>query len=122
MKTVYELSKELQAGLADLHKNSGFDALCREITNRVANMKSEVLTAWVAEHGFEPGKAVLVEERTESGWKVYIRERTAEEAERALAPANRQITPCERHSCCNCVNVSCPLNGVNCSKFVQRTA
>jgi predicted RNA-binding Zn-ribbon protein involved in translation (DUF1610 family) len=94
MKTVYELSKELQAGLFDLHKDSGFDALCREITKRVANIKSEVLTAWFAEHGFGPGKAVLVEERTESGWKVYIRESTAEETERAIASANRQITPC----------------------------
>lgn len=48
MKTVYELSKELQAGLFDLHKESGFDSLCQEITKRVANMKSEVLTAWFA--------------------------------------------------------------------------
>jgi hypothetical protein len=35
---------------------------------------------------------------------------------------NKPIMPCERHSCCNCGNVSCPLNGVNCSKFVPRTA
>lgn len=95
MKTVYGLSKELQAGLLDLHKDSGFDALCREITKRVANMKSEVLTAWFAEHGFEPGKAVLVEERTESGWKVYIRESTAEEAERARTATNKASTPCK---------------------------
>jgi hypothetical protein len=27
------------------------------------------------------------------------------------------VTPCERHSCCNCGNASCPLNSVNCSKF-----
>jgi|WetSurSiteA1Bulk_404760.scaffolds.fasta_scaffold09962_5 hypothetical protein len=99
MKTMYELSKELQVGLFDLHKDSGFDALCREITKRVADMKSEVLTAWFAEHGFEPGKAVLVEERTESGWKVYIRESTAEEAERARTATNKASTPRK----CKCV-------------------
>ena len=92
MKTVYELSKELQESLVDLYKESGFDALCREITNRVAQMKSEILTAWFAEHGFEPGKAVLVEEHTASGWKIYIRESTAEEAERAI---NTASMPCK---------------------------
>lgn len=35
---------------------------------------------------------------------------------------NTQIMPCERHSCCNCGNSACAMHGVNCSKFVERTA
>ena len=38
------------------------------------------------------------------------------------ASHNSRVMPCEMHSCCNCANVSCPLNGVNCSKFIGRTA
>lgn len=34
---------------------------------------------------------------------------------------NRPITPCERHSCCNCGNSACVMHGVNCHKFVPRT-
>ena len=129
MKTVYELSKELQAGMVELYKLSGFDSLCRELSERICRMKDEVLVAWFAEHGFAPGKAVIVEDHSEGLVRYYIRESTAEEAQRTLASANRQITPyierlkqCERNSCCNCGNVSCPLSGVNCSKFVPRTS
>jgi len=98
MKTVYELSKELNAGLIDLYKDAGFDALCQELTQRVANMKAEILTAWFAEHGFEPGKAVIVEEHTMSGHKIYIRERTAEEAERASHAAVEQQADIHRQA------------------------
>jgi hypothetical protein len=53
-------------------------------------------------------------------WECWV---AATEAVEAGEPThNRQITPCERHSCCNCGNVSCPLNSVNCHKFVPRTA
>jgi hypothetical protein len=44
------------------------------------------------------------------------------EAQGAAKSPNRQITPCERHSCCNCGNTACPMYGVNCHKFVPRTA
>jgi len=35
---------------------------------------------------------------------------------------NRPIMPCERHSCCNCGNSACVMHGVNCHKFIPRTA
>jgi hypothetical protein len=43
-------------------------------------------------------------------------------AEEKFTSTNMPIMSCERRSCCNCGNVSCPLNGVNCSKFVPRTS
>lgn len=27
---------------------------------------------------------------------------------------------CERHSCCNCGNTKCPMNGVNCGQFISK--
>jgi hypothetical protein len=95
MKSVYGLSKEFQSGLANLYKESGYDALCQEMTNRVANMKSELLIAWFAEHGFLPGKAILVEERTENGWKIYIREKTIEDVTHIPKSHNDMNKPCK---------------------------
>ena len=92
MKTMYDLSREVQAGLLDIYKGYGFDALCRELSDRFARMKDEILVAWFAEHGFAPGKAVLVEDRSEGMVRHYIRECTAEEAERAKTAANRSCT------------------------------
>ena len=89
------MAAQFQSGISDLYRDSGSDALCRELTKRVGELKSEILTAWFAEHGFAPGKAVLVEERGEGSFRTYIREITAEEEERARASANRPIMPCE---------------------------
>jgi hypothetical protein len=43
------------------------------------------------------------------------------EGEKLTSP-NMQITPCERRSCCNCGNSACTMHGVNCHKFIPRTA
>lgn len=102
-ENIYELSKEFQSGLVDLYKDSGFDALCREMSERIEKHKGAILAAWFAEHGFAPGKAVLVEERSGTEFRTYIRECTAEEAERAKATANRQIVP--RDECHNAPDV-----------------
>lgn len=88
MKTMYDLSRELGKGLFDLNRDYGFDVLCREMADRMARMKDEILVAWFAEHGFAPGKAVLVHDCTGGMVRYYIREFTAEEADRAITPTN----------------------------------
>jgi hypothetical protein len=93
MKNIYELSKEFSEGLVPLYERNGLKELCREMRDRFNKMKDSILVAWFAEHGFAPGKAVLVEECNGTEYKVYIRESTAEETERALKAHNKRITP-----------------------------
>jgi hypothetical protein len=81
MKTMFNLSNEINEGIDDLWKNSGGDAVCQELSLRISQLESEILTAWFAEHGFAPEKAVLVKENTKTGFKVYIREISTEESE-----------------------------------------
>lgn len=94
MSDIYKLSKDFQSGLVDLYKSSGFDALCREMSERIEKHKGVILTTWFAQHGFAPGKAVLVEERLGLEFRTYIRECTAEEAERARTSTNSSSLPC----------------------------
>lgn len=115
MKTMYDLSREFGDGLIDLHKDFGFDVLCREMADRMARMKDEILVAWFAEHGFAPGKAVLVHDCTGGMVRHYIREHTAEEAERAKlvepvpsasASTGSPKLPQIRGMCYGCINES----------------
>jgi hypothetical protein len=108
-----DLSKQFQYGLDDIYKKSGFVTVCREIEKRVIEKRDEILLAWFAMYGFEPGKAMVVREYTEDGICVYITERMCD----AVVTQS-----CKMHSCCNCGNAECPMFGVNCSKFIPKDA
>jgi hypothetical protein len=53
--------------------------------------------------------------------EAWVRIKTAA-LEAGQTTTNRPIMPCERHSCCNCGNSACVLHGINCHKFIPRTA
>ncbi|MDD5006394.1 MAG: hypothetical protein PHS93_10005 [Candidatus Omnitrophica bacterium] len=74
---------------------------------------SEFIKYYDDNFGVHPTAEVIWNAATESA---------EEKFNSARSPTNKQIMPCERHSCCNCGNTLCPLYGVNCSKFKVRTA
>ena len=74
MKTMYDLSKEIQDGIVETYNKHGLDAICNELSDRFTRMKDEILVAWFAEHGFAPGKAEFVEDRTGGTVRYYVRE------------------------------------------------
>ena len=88
MKNLYEIFKEFKDyGVVDSFNTAGLKEAVDKIREFIESRKEEILLAWWAEHGFAPGKAVLVEERGPE-FKIYIRECTAEEGERAQKAAN----------------------------------
>ena len=88
MKKLYEINKEFKSyGIVDSFKTAGIKETVDKIREFVESRKEEILLAWWAEHGFAPGNAVLVEERGPE-FKIYVRECTAEEGERAQTAAN----------------------------------
>jgi len=73
---MYEIVQDFRkAGITDIYKEKGFEECYRAITRFIDDKQSEIVLAWWAEHGFEPGNAVLVHD----GGEVYIREATPEE-------------------------------------------
>ena len=96
MKNMYDLSKEFGVGLIGMYRTSGFNAVVQEMKNRIHRMKDEILVAWFAYYGFEPGRAVIVEEQTEKGLNIYIRERTV--AEIAVQPNIESVLKSKRYS------------------------
>jgi hypothetical protein len=95
MKTMADYSKEISSGLVDIHKAHGFYELCAEMEKRYMQLRDEILTAWFAEHGFAPGKAVLVEDRSKlDAGRFFIREATEEELQSARAARTATIKAC----------------------------
>lgn len=53
--------KEFKArGLVDVYKNEGLQAACSSISEFISEKREEILLAWWAEHGFAPGRAVMI--------------------------------------------------------------
>lgn len=73
------LTKEFGSGMNDMYKESGLDAVCKEMNDRLARLKDELLLAWFAEHG----------------WTIMIRERTKEEEYEHEISKNRVTSECE---------------------------
>ena len=89
MKTMYTLSKDINKDIQNLYKTSDLEDALKQITELFNQKKDEILVAWAAEHGFEPNKAILIEERTETGYKVYVREMT--DVEKSLSNNGRRL-------------------------------
>jgi hypothetical protein len=96
--SLLEITKEFQRECSPLKHRLNFSEICAKIHEFVGVRRDAILLAWFAEYGFNPGKAVLVEER-EHPFKTYIRECTAEEGERATTAANNA-----RQEICGCDN------------------
>ena len=94
MPNMDEISKKVHHGLINIYKEFGFDAICKELSQRISDLKKQILTAWFAEHDFEPGKAVLVQEDTTNGFNVYIRESTKDERKRVEKSAIKKTFSC----------------------------
>jgi len=69
----------------DLYIRDNVAELCTELSRRFMRLKDQLLCAWFARYGFDPGKATIVEDRSQGLSVYYIRESTPEESDRASA-------------------------------------
>jgi hypothetical protein len=94
---MYEITKEFRdLKLVDLYKQSGVEEVFKKIHDFIESKREEIVLAWWAEHGFAPGRAVLVHGFEDGESVCYIRKCTAEEERSAglqpTTPAGVQET------------------------------
>lgn len=102
MKPLNEFTKEISKGIFSIYSDLGYDAMIRELHKRFYELKDGILIAWFAEYGFEPGKAVLVEDHSTGAIKYYVREATPKEMERAMAMRGDIALTEEKRVPCEC--------------------
>lgn len=65
--------------MTDIDKTGSYTKAVQTILAEIETNKEEIVRAFVAKYGYDPEKAVMVQESTINGFKFYIRQRTEEE-------------------------------------------